>query len=299
MIKRKTFPRVLLFLAAFVFFSANTVYILEADSRATGPGFDKTYYFDFDKVQKGPHLNIKAAMLLDYENGEVLYAKNVDEVRSIASLSKLVAAMVVLDKEVNMERTAKISREDARRSSRSRLSVGFELNLRDLMHASLMNSDNRATRAIARATCGSIEEFTKEMNKKVRQLGLKKTMFYEPTGLDARNVSTAHEIAKILHHAYDYKMIAEITAKKVYKVKILNRKNTYRQMANTNMLIHSPYKVLSGKTGYIRASDYCLTTLVKNRAGQRMTLVLLGAPGDKLRFREARKLIDWGYRQIS
>ncbi len=299
MIRRATFPKVLLFLAAFVFFSANTVYFLEADTKIVGSGFGKTCHFDFDHVvKKGPHLNVKAAMLVNYDNGEVIYAKNAEQVRPIASLSKLVAVMVVIDQKVDLDKTIKISREDARRSSRSRLQVGFELTVRDLLHATLMNSDNRAARAMARATCGSIEKFATEMNKKARQLGLKKSVFFEPTGLDSRNVSTAHEIAKILHYAYEYDLIAEITAKKQYKVKIQNRKNTYRPMANTNMLIHSKYSVLSGKTGYIRAADYCLTTLVKNRAGERLTLVVLGAPGDKLRFREARRLIDWGFSQI-
>jgi len=137
------------------------------------------------------------------------------------------------------------------------------------------------------------------MNRKVKRLGLEHTVFYEPTGLDKRNVSTAHEVAKILHYAYDYPLIAEISSKKQYRVKIQNRKNTYRGMANTNLLIHSPYRVLSGKTGYIRAADYCLTTLVRNKSGQRLTAVVLGVPGDKLRFRECRKLLDWGYRRTA
>ena len=187
MIKRATFPKVLLFLAAFVFFSANTVYFIEADTKIVGSGFGQTCYFDFDHViEDGPYLNLKAAMLINYDNGEVLYAKNADEIRPVASLSKLVAAMVVIDKGVDLNKTIKISREDARRSSRSRLQVGFELTILDLLHATLMNSDNRAARAMARATCGSIEDFATEMNKKVRQLGLKKSLFYEPTGLDSR-----------------------------------------------------------------------------------------------------------------
>ena len=89
-----------------------------------------------------------------------------------------------------------------------------------------------------------------------------------------------------------------ITSGKTHKVRIQNRKNTHRQMANTNLLIHSPYHVLSGKTGYIRAADYCLTTMLENKAGERLTLVVLGTPGDRLRFREARKLADWGFREI-
>ncbi|UCG61845.1 MAG: D-alanyl-D-alanine carboxypeptidase [Candidatus Zixiibacteriota bacterium] len=298
MITRKTLPRVLLFLAAFVFFSANTIYMLEADTAYLRTAINKTYHFDFDHVREGPYLNLKSALLVNYDNGEVLYAKNADEVRPVASLTKLVTAMVILDKNIDMKLTEKIIKEDARRSSRSRLRVGYELTVRDLMHAMLMNSDNRAARALARLVSGSTARFAVEMNRKIKKLGLKNTVFFEPSGLDSRNVSTAHEIAKILHYAHDYDVIRQITAKKKYRVKVQNRKNTYLQMANTNLLIHSRYKVLSGKTGYIRAADYCLTSLIRNGQGENLTLVVLGAPGDRLRFKEARRLADWGFKQI-
>jgi D-alanyl-D-alanine endopeptidase (penicillin-binding protein 7) len=299
-IDRKTLPKVLLLLAGFVLFSANTVYFLGAGQTSFKAPLRTTYHFDFDNFQKkGPYLNLKAALLLNYENGEVLYAKNCDKIRSIASLSKLVAAMVVIDEGVDLNKAETITRQDARRSRRSRLRVGYEMTLCDFLHAALINSDNRATKALARATSGSVEAFVKEMNCKVRKLGLKNTVFYDPTGLDERNVSTAHEVAKILHYAYEYDLIAEITAKKKYRAKILNRKNRYHSFTNTNRLVLSPYKVLAGKTGYTIASDYCLATLVKNKKGERLTLVVLGVPGDRLRFKEARRLLKWGFRNLS
>ncbi len=302
LIQRKTLPKVLLFLAAFVFFSANTVYFLEADTgtlTAAATLNTDSYHFDFDHVPDGgPYLNTKAAILVDYDNGKVLYAKGADEVRPIASISKLVTAMVVIDNKTDLNKVMTITREDARNSSKSRLRVGYQFTVQDLMYCALLNSDNRAARALARATSGSFDDFAKEMNRKVKQLGLKNSCFYEPTGLDSRNVSTAHEVAKILHYAYEYPLIKKITSTKRARVKVANRKRTYIQLANTNLLMYSPYKVLSGKTGYIRAADYCLTTLVKNNSGERLTLVVLGVPGDRLRFRVARKLIDWGYKQI-
>lgn len=296
--KLKSLPKVLICLAAFVFFSANSIYMIEADSKVFTETYDDTITFNFDTVQKGPYLNLKAAILVNYENGNVLYSKNADKVRSVASLSKLVTAMVLIDKEVDLQKTMKITKEDAYRSSRSRLRQGYELTVNDLLHATLLCSDNRAARAIARATSGSIEAFAKEMNKKVKELGLKHTEFYEPSGLDKRNVSTAHEIAKILHYAMQYDLIQKITSKKKYYVKVQNRKNKKLPMANTNLMIYSKYKVLAGKTGYIRAADYCLTTLLKNRQGERLTLVVLGVPGDRLRFKEARRLVDWGFKKI-
>jgi D-alanyl-D-alanine endopeptidase (penicillin-binding protein 7) len=299
-INRKTLPKVLLLLVGFVLFSANTVYFIGASQTSFMTPLQRVYHFDFDNVRKkSPYLNLKAALLLNYDNGEVLYAKNCDEVRSIASLSKLVAAMVVIDKGIDLGKTETITKQDAHLSRRSRLRVGYELTLRDLLYAALMNSDNRATKALARATSGSIEAFIKEMNCKVRKLGLKNTVFYDPTGLDKRNVSTAQEVAKILHYAYEYDLITEITAKKKYRAKILNRKNRFHRFSNTNRLVLSPYKVLTGKTGYTIASDYCLAALVKNKKGERLTLVVLGVPGDRLRFKEARRLLKWGFRNLS
>ena len=299
MIRKETFPKVLLLLAGLVFFSANTVYFLEDDGQKILAPVDDSFHFDFDHVrEKGPFLNVKSALLVNFDNGEVVYAKNPDLVRSIASITKLVSAMVLLDNGVDLQKTEKITKQDAYRSSKSRLSVGFELTVYDLLHASLMNSDNRATRALARATCGTQEAFVREMNAKVKELGLENTIFYEPTGLDSRNVSTATEVAKILQYAYQYDLIREITSTRRYNVKIQNRKNTHRQMANTNLLIHSPYKVMSGKTGYIRAADYCLCTMIRNKDGKKLTLVVLGAPGDRTRFREARKLANWGFKQV-
>jgi D-alanyl-D-alanine endopeptidase (penicillin-binding protein 7) len=300
MFDKRSLTKTLLLLTGFVLFSANTIYFVGAGHAAITSTVDKTYHFDFDSArERGPNLNLKAALLVNYDNGKVLYAKNCDEVRPIASLSKLVAAMVILDQGVRLDTVTKITNEDARGSGRSRLRVGYELTVRDLLHASLMISDNRSTRTLARVTSGSIDEFVREMNRKVKKLGLEHTVFYDPTGLDERNVSTAHEVAKILHHAFQYDLIADITAKKKYLAKILNRKNAFRQFSNTNLLVQSPYRVLTGKTGYIIESDYCLAAIVKNGAGERLTVVVLGVPGDKLRFKEARRLLKWGFTQLS
>jgi D-alanyl-D-alanine endopeptidase (penicillin-binding protein 7) len=298
---RRRLAKTLVMLAVFVFFSANTVYFLELPNRGVAATAVKTYDFDFSRVPAGkrPYLNLKSALLVNYSNGEVLYAKNADVQRPIASITKLVTAMVVLDKRIDLSSTATITKEDARWSSKSRLRVGYEMTLLDLLHAALLNSDNRAARALARVAGGTTEEFVRAMNLKMKQLNLRNTVFYEPTGLDSRNVSTATEVAKILHYAYDYELVRQITSQKFRVCRILNRKNRTIRMANTNLLVKSRYKVLSGKTGYIRDSDYCLTTLIENARGERLTCVVLGVPGDNLRFREARRLVDWGFGKVS
>jgi len=261
----------------------------------------KTSPLDYQGIKpKPPKVNLHSAIVVNYDNGKVLYAKNADLVHSIASITKLVAAMVILDKKIDLSASITVSKEDAYQSSASHLRAGWEMTLRDLLYTALMISDNRATRALARAVSGNYEAFVKEMNLKAEQLGLQNTVFYDPTGLDSRNVSTAHELAIILNQAYKYNLIAQITSLKEHTVRFKQKKRfrTLR-MSNTNRLVGSPYRVLAGKTGYIKASSYCLVTLIQNAAGERLTLVLLGAKGGRARFKEARKLADWAFKQIS
>jgi serine-type D-Ala-D-Ala endopeptidase (penicillin-binding protein 7) len=259
----------------------------------------KTDPFDFESVKAtGPKLNLRSALLVNFDNGKVLYAKNSEMAQPIASLSKLVAAMVVLDNITDFSKTMVISKGDAYQSSFTRLRQGWELTLNDLLHASLMASDNRATRALARAVAGNYSDFAARMNEKCAALGLKSTVFFDPTGLDSRNVSTAHEVALILLAAYKYPLIAAITSSKSRTIAIKNRRRLTLDLRNTNRLMYSsPFQVLAGKTGFIEASAYCLATLLKNDRGEKLTLVVLGAPGGSLRFREAKKLATWGFAQ--
>jgi D-alanyl-D-alanine endopeptidase (penicillin-binding protein 7) len=241
---------------------------------------------------------VESAVLINYDKSKVIYAKNPENVRPIASISKLMTAMVLIDSRIDLSQTETITKEDALNSSKSKLRVGTKMTLMDLLHASLMQSDNRATRALARAVVGSNAEFAKLMNLKSRDLGLVNTHFNEPTGLDSGNVSTALEVAQLMHNAYEYKLIASITAKKTYGCNLLNKRKGIRTLSlhNTNALITSPYKVLAGKTGFINAAAHCLTTLVQNGpSGDRMLLVVLGAPSSQTRFREARKLAKFGF----
>jgi serine-type D-Ala-D-Ala endopeptidase (penicillin-binding protein 7) len=286
---------------AIVLASAATLPMLEIEESTIQASTVKTDPFNFDHLRKNaPRLRVQSAMLVDFATGEVLYAKNQNTVRSIASISKLVSAMVVLESGVDMTRRQKLTKEDVSRSSRSRFRAGDEMTLNDLLHASLMASDNRCTRALARAVAGTIEAFVVKMNEKMKQMGLDQTLFFDPTGLDPRNVSTAKEIAIIVNRAYRFEEIARITSRKQVAVQLLNkRKRVFRNVTNTNVLVASKYRVLTGKTGYINESQHCLTTILMDRRGRKLTLVVLGAPGSGTRFREAKKLADWGFREMS
>ncbi len=284
------------------FIGWNTV-MLEVESK---PVFASTFseakkYFEVDipdtNISRDIFLNLKSALAVDNKTGEVLYSFNASETRPIASISKLLTAMVVLDS-YKPDTIIEITKQDARRSSRSLFRTGTKVKAKDLLHAALLQSDNRAARALARTTAGSYEEFAKLMNKKAKEIGLEHTEMCEPTGLNEKNCATAGDCARLVINAMmHYPEIARITSLKKYEFKPVNKKRKIR-LINTNKMVFSKYKVKAGKTGFIIKSDYCLTTVLQNSKGREITVVVLGSPRGSIRFREARRLANYAFKKI-
>jgi D-alanyl-D-alanine endopeptidase (penicillin-binding protein 7) len=240
-----------------------------------------------------PRLHVKAAYVIDESTGRVLFQKNPERILPIASLTKLVTAMVLLDTEPDWDRTVEILPEDVKNSSRSRIRPREEIAVRDLIHASIMSSDNVATKALAR-TCGiTHEEFVSRMNAKAESLGLTGTHFVEPTGLSEQNVATAEGVARLLNAAAANPIVSAIMQKPSYSFASNRRRHN---LVNTNRLLHSSFRVTGGKTGFINESGYCLVTKVESPSGAAITAVVLGAPSNALRFAEARRILDWTFR---
>jgi D-alanyl-D-alanine endopeptidase (penicillin-binding protein 7) len=236
----------------------------------------------------------KSAVAVDVEKGEILFEKNMEEPTPIASLTKLMTALVFLEQNRNLDDTATITPWDAESSGRSRLRVGETLTLRDLLHASLISSNNLATKTLVRVSGLPYDDFIARMNQKAKRIGLENTHFYEPTGLDENNQSTALDCARLLAFALMDKKIAFITTKKTYAFTSLYKKKIRRhQIANTNSLLSSSLNVQGGKTGYNGPSGWCLATLVENEDGTRIAAVILGAPTSLTRFRETKSIIKW------
>lgn len=248
-------------------------------------------------ISREIYLNLTAAFAIDNSTNKILYSYNAGEKRPIASISKLLTAMVVIDNYMP-DSVITITKDDARRSSRSLFRVGDKVRLKDLLHSALLQSDNRAARALGRTIAGSMEEFAKLMNRKAEQLDLNDTKMFEPSGLDERNQSTAADCARMVYFAMQYPEIARITSLKKYEFRLVNRNGRRKRLINTNKMVFSKYKVLAGKTGYIIESDYCLTTILENSSRDQITLVVLGAPGPQTRFREARRLANYSFRKI-
>jgi len=240
-----------------------------------------------------PGLHAKAAYVVDASSNRVLFQKNPEQLYPIASLTKLMTALVFFETHPEFDRVVEITPEDVRHSSRSHIRPGEEITVRDLLHAELMSSDNVATKALVR-TCGIPQPaFIDRMNAMADSMGFKGAHFVEPTGLDEQNVATAQAIASMLRTAASNPIVSAIMQKQTYTF-TSNRK--LHRLVNTNRLLRSKWRITGGKTGFINEAGYCLATLVETPSGTEVTAVLLGAPSNRLRFAEARRLLDWTFR---
>ncbi|HEY7954675.1 MAG TPA: serine hydrolase [Polyangia bacterium] len=247
-----------------------------------------------------PNVQAQSAAVVDLSTGEMLYAKHADEVRPIASISKLMAALVVTSRKLDLDGTTQITESDkqlALRGARSRLLVGMTFTNRDLIHAMLIASDNRAVPALGRAVGLNTQELVAAMNAKAVELGLTHTHFGDPTGLDPRNTSTAHDLVGLLRAAMKVPLILEITEKAHYVVHPVGHPSWSIEYNNTDLIARGTrYDVLTGKTGYTDLALYCLAIAVKMVVGpadRPVAMVFLGAVGKMTRFGDFSRVAQW------
>lgn len=233
-----------------------------------------------------------AVFVLDEESSEVLLDKNADSAMPIASLTKLMTAIVVIEAGQSMKEVLEITHEDVDRIkySASRLPVGTKLSRADLMHIALMSSENRAASALGRHFPGGLPAFVDAMNAKAKALNMNSTRFVEPTGLSSDNVASARDMAKLAAAAYAYPLIAEYSTSDMHTVRAGKRTLQY---VNSNRLIGKPdWNIHLQKTGYITEAGRCL--VMKVDIGQRpVIMVFLDSEGHLTRFADARRLRDW------
>lgn len=228
------------------------------------------------------------AILVDPATGEVLFQKDSDSSVPIASLTKLMTAMVFLEQKPALEREAEVTPAELDGGGHTQLRNGERVALGDLLHMSLMSSDNVATRVLARESGLSADQFVARMNRKAVELGLTGTRFVEFTGLDERNVSTASDVARLLHAAAHEPLIQEITTTRQYQFATGRR---VHDVHNTNRLLYSQYEVLGGKTGFILEAGYCFATWIRTQ-GRDVIAVVLGAPTNATRFADTVRLLQ-------
>ncbi|GAB2906731.1 hypothetical protein GCM10027278_29410 [Paralcaligenes ginsengisoli] len=239
-----------------------------------------------------PHaaLRSEVAYVQDLENSTVLYDKNSDEVRPIASISKLMTALIVSESGQSMSDMLTITEDDVDhlRHSRSRLTVGSTLSRADMLHLALMSSENRAAHALARNYPGGIPAFVRAMNDKARAMGMRKTHFIEPTGLSSDNVSTPRDLVKLLVAASKQPLIHRYTTDDHYEVAVAHgRRLIYN---NTNGLVRNPnWNIQISKTGFINESGECLVMLTRIDRRE-VAIILLNSTGRYSRIGDAMRI---------
>lgn len=237
-----------------------------------------------------PRIRAAAALLYNPRTDEVLWADRGLDQRPIASITKVMTALVLLDQEPELARDVVVSRRDVRRASTTHLVRGERVTLDALLHLALIASDNAAARILARASGWGTRLFVERMNLKAAELGLRGTRFVEPSGLDERNVSTPYDVARLIAAAGEVPALSRIMRKWTHRLRTDRRRVNIR---NTNRLLRSRHVIQGGKTGFINEAGYCLTALVELPGADPVALVVLGARSNAGRFREARRLIEW------
>lgn len=239
-----------------------------------------------------PRIYARAAIVYNPTTHEILWESNSFQRRPIASITKVMTALIFMDQAGHpaLDADVVVSRRDVRRASTTYLRGGERITLYNLLHLALVASDNAAARALARVSAWGTEGFVEQMNAKARELGLRGTTFTDPSGLDIGNVSTAYDISRLIAHATKRPVISTIMRKPSIRMQTSRRGLTVR---NTNKLLLGRLLVHGGKTGYIDASGYCLAVVVKLPDTDPLSVVVLGAGSNSRRFREVRRLADW------
>lgn len=232
-----------------------------------------------------------AALVID-QNGDALYQKNASVVTPIASITKLMTAMVVLDSSPNLQAPITITDEDVDylRGSRSRLSIGSVMPRESALLLALMSSENRAAHALARHYPGGLPAILSAMNIKAQSLGMRDTHFEDPTGLNSNNVSTANDLAKMVAAAYRYPLIREFTTTPEAVVDVGRHELAYH---NTNPLVkNTGWDVGLSKTGFINEAGKCLVMQARV-ADKALFIVLLDSVGRLTRVGDANRIKRW------
>jgi D-alanyl-D-alanine endopeptidase (penicillin-binding protein 7) len=239
-----------------------------------------------------PALRSSAALVLDLSNSSVLYSRHSDVALPIASITKLMTALVVMEADQPLDETLAVSEEDRSfgKGSFSRLAPGTQLSRGDLMHLALMASENRAAHALGRNYPGGIAACVIAMNAKAHELGMTSAHFVEPTGLSEENVASPEDLSKLVMAAAKVAAIREYSTDSDFSVRVGRHEVRYR---NTDSLVSkADWNIVVQKTGYIHEAGRCLVmqTVIEDRP---MVIVLLNSYGKRTRVADARRVRRW------
>lgn len=244
-----------------------------------------------EQVTAASPVNAAAYVVMDPDTGEILASQNADDVRSIASITKLMTVMVAHDAGLDTDAEVALARADEVGGGRLQVPIGTRLTVPGLIGSTIVGSANNAANALARATGLSREAFLARMNEKARSLGLARTSFADPTGIEVENLSTAREVALMARAAFADGWIAPYAGLATYDVPLPG--GAVRTIKNTNGLVtDATVDVMAGKTGFINEAGYTLVTRLKKAGQKELLVVVLGADTKTQSFRDAKVLAE-------
>ena len=272
--------------------AANTGNTTNHNTSSTVP--KTTYISDTSNYSNQPSVNSRAALVMDAKTSEVLYSKNTNTALPIASITKLMTAVVTSDARLNMSEDITLQQIDfagaGGKNSSSTLKAGDTMNRAEMLLVALMKSENPAAAALARTYPGGRQAFINAMNTKARQLGMNSTHYVESTGLDVRNISSARDLGILVSAASQYGLIRQFSTTAHYD---FNLGYSVLKSNNTNALVRNGgWNINISKTGYINESGRCVVmhATVNNRPA---VVVLLGASTSQARTNDATNLLNW------
>ena len=234
-----------------------------------------------------PWVSAASAVVMDVQTGDILYQKNAKRIQPIASITKLMSALVFLDSNPDLNRQVLISTETRKLPGRKRFRPGERIRLYDLLCAALIPSDNVAAKMLALSS-GSEQAFVRRMNISARSMGLSKTRFADPTGLNPRNVSTALDCARLIGIAAQNQTIWEIM--RMRECRFFTDRG-YHRLVSTNRLLQTGEDGLGGKTGFLRIAGFCMATYVRGQNHRELAASVLGARSSQRRFADMRRIL--------
>jgi D-alanyl-D-alanine endopeptidase (penicillin-binding protein 7) len=238
-----------------------------------------------------PDVRAAAAIILDPVSGQVLWQENAQDPRSIASITKVMTAVVFLEDNPDLSQEITIERSDVYAASTTYLKANERITLDELLHLMLIASDNAAARALARVSHGGTAAFVERMNEKALELGLDSASFADPSGLNPANVASAYDLSRLISFAASDERIAPIMRTAQYTVATSRRQINIH--STNRLLLGGDVDVMGGKTGFISKAGYCLATLLRLPQGNEVAVVVLGAKSNTGRFWETRHLFNW------
>lgn len=252
--------------------------------------------FEKSSVTGEPQLASAKALVMDQATGEILFAKNINAQTPIASVTKLMTAMVMLDAHLPMDEMLQVTDADVDtfKGSSSKLPVGSELTRAELLHMAIMSSENRAASALGRNYPGGISAFVAAMNEKARVLGMSSSHFVDSTGLHSENISTAADLSKMVRAAYNYHQIRQVSTTASQEFNVHGYRNPVN-FSNTNLLVRNnsqKWVIGLSKTGYISEAGRCLV-MQADISGKSVVMVFLDSMGKFSRIGDAERIRKW------